>query len=65
MKYRKFTLWLGGLLLGALCAFVLLFRSWEGMGDLAPVESRLSAWPRSTAVSCFRSGISREGSKAR
>ncbi len=50
MKYRKFTLWLGGLLLGALCAFVLLFRSWESMGGLAPVESRLSAWPRSTAV---------------
>ncbi|MBQ8091643.1 MAG: transglycosylase domain-containing protein, partial [Pyramidobacter sp.] len=50
MKHRKFTLWLGGLLLGAAGAFALLFRSGESMGDLAPIESRLSAWPRSTAV---------------
>ena len=50
MKHRKLTLWLGGTLLLGLCAAFGLFRCWESLGGLAPVESRLSAWPRSTAV---------------
>lgn len=45
MKRRRITLLLGGLLL--LCGALLW---WRRLGDLAPVEARLSSWPRSRVV---------------